>query len=141
MTRQRVAQQAQPGKPFSAHTKPEVNGRAVQGGDRKDVFFYQADDERYVPRALLIDLEPRRARCWPTLEDMMGGDVGAHGYKSSAPPQVRSSAWSCTRCSSPRSPSIGSSPWRPRCVMIPGMYRLLPMLGPHICLDALHGKR
>ena len=34
---------------------------AAQGGDRKDVFFYQADDERYVPRALLIDLEPRRA--------------------------------------------------------------------------------
>jgi tubulin gamma len=27
--------------------------------DRKDVFFYQADDEHYVPRALLIDLEPR----------------------------------------------------------------------------------
>ena len=36
-------------------------GRAAQGGDRKDVFFYQADDERYVPRALLIDLEPRHA--------------------------------------------------------------------------------
>ncbi|BDA42973.1 Tubulin gamma chain [Coccomyxa sp. Obi] len=32
---------------------------ATQGGDRKDVFFYQADDERYIPRALLIDLEPR----------------------------------------------------------------------------------
>ena len=32
---------------------------ALQGGDRKDVFFYQADDERYIPRALLIDLEPR----------------------------------------------------------------------------------
>ena len=31
----------------------------AQGGDRKDVFFYQADDERYTPRALLIDLEPR----------------------------------------------------------------------------------
>ena len=31
----------------------------LQGGDRKDVFFYQADDERYIPRALLIDLEPR----------------------------------------------------------------------------------
>ena len=29
------------------------------GDDRKDVFFYQADDEHYVPRALLIDLEPR----------------------------------------------------------------------------------
>lgn len=30
-----------------------------QGGDRKDVFFYQADDEHYVPRAVLLDLEPR----------------------------------------------------------------------------------
>ena len=30
-----------------------------QGGDRKDVFFYQADDEHYIPRALLLDLEPR----------------------------------------------------------------------------------
>eukprot|EP00922_Rhytidocystis_sp_ex-Travisia-forbesii_P008623 GHVS01012639.1.p1 GENE.GHVS01012639.1~~GHVS01012639.1.p1 ORF type:complete len:481 (+),score=64.27 GHVS01012639.1:46-1443(+) len=29
------------------------------GGDRKDVFFYQADDEHYIPRALLFDLEPR----------------------------------------------------------------------------------
>lgn len=29
------------------------------GGDRKDVFFYQADDEHYIPRALLMDLEPR----------------------------------------------------------------------------------
>lgn len=32
---------------------------ATQGGDRKDVFFYQADDEQYIPRALLLDLEPR----------------------------------------------------------------------------------
>ncbi|ERM98799.1 hypothetical protein AMTR_s00093p00081890 [Amborella trichopoda] len=31
----------------------------LQGGDRKDVFFYQADDEHYIPRALLMDLEPR----------------------------------------------------------------------------------
>jgi tubulin gamma len=30
-----------------------------QGADRKDVFFYQADDEHYIPRALLMDLEPR----------------------------------------------------------------------------------
>ena len=29
------------------------------GNDRKDVFFYQADDEHYVPRAVLVDLEPR----------------------------------------------------------------------------------
>ncbi|XP_039008327.1 tubulin gamma-1 chain-like [Hibiscus syriacus] len=32
---------------------------ATQGGDRKDVFFYQADDQHYIPRALHIDLEPR----------------------------------------------------------------------------------
>ena len=32
---------------------------AASGTDRKDVFFYQADDEHYIPRALLIDLEPR----------------------------------------------------------------------------------
>eukprot|EP00796_Vickermania_ingenoplastis_P003826 gene3828-2708_t len=32
---------------------------AVNGHDRKDVFFYQADDDHYVPRALLVDLEPR----------------------------------------------------------------------------------
>lgn len=30
-----------------------------QAGDRKDVFFYQADDEHYIPRAILVDLEPR----------------------------------------------------------------------------------
>lgn len=28
-------------------------------GDRKDVFFYQADDEHYIPRSIMIDLEPR----------------------------------------------------------------------------------
>jgi tubulin gamma len=32
---------------------------ATHGGDRKDVFFYQADDSQYSPRSLLIDLEPR----------------------------------------------------------------------------------
>lgn len=32
---------------------------SLQGGDRKDVFFYQADDQHYIPRALLMDLEPR----------------------------------------------------------------------------------
>uniref|UniRef100_A0A1B6EA50 Tubulin gamma chain n=1 Tax=Clastoptera arizonana TaxID=38151 RepID=A0A1B6EA50_9HEMI len=32
---------------------------AVDGGDRKDVFFYQADDDHYIPRAVLLDLEPR----------------------------------------------------------------------------------
>jgi len=32
---------------------------ATQGEDRKDVFFYQADNDHYIPRSLLIDLEPR----------------------------------------------------------------------------------
>lgn len=32
---------------------------ATLGEDRKDVFFYQADDDHYIPRALMIDLEPR----------------------------------------------------------------------------------
>ncbi|OLL23198.1 Tubulin gamma chain [Neolecta irregularis DAH-3] len=32
---------------------------ATEGNDRKDVFFYQSDDTRYVPRAILVDLEPR----------------------------------------------------------------------------------
>ncbi|KAF7683279.1 Tubulin gamma chain [Astathelohania contejeani] len=27
--------------------------------DRKDAFFYQADDGKYIPRAILVDLEPR----------------------------------------------------------------------------------
>ena len=32
---------------------------ATEGGDRKDVFYYQSDDTRYIPRAILLDLEPR----------------------------------------------------------------------------------
>ena len=32
---------------------------ATEGTDRKDVFFYQADDEHYIPRSVLLDLEPR----------------------------------------------------------------------------------
>lgn len=32
---------------------------AHNGEDRKDVFFYQADDDHYIPRNLLLDLEPR----------------------------------------------------------------------------------
>lgn len=32
---------------------------SVPGANRKDVFFYQSDDTRYVPRSVMIDLEPR----------------------------------------------------------------------------------
>mmetsp|Transcript_14000 Transcript_14000/g.21490 ORF Transcript_14000/g.21490 Transcript_14000/m.21490 type:complete len:458 (+) Transcript_14000:92-1465(+) len=37
----------------------QTNPELTEVADRKDVFFYQADDEHYIPRALLIDLEPR----------------------------------------------------------------------------------
>ena len=30
-----------------------------EGIDRKDVFFYQADDDHYIPRSVMVDLEPR----------------------------------------------------------------------------------
>ena len=36
-----------------------VEESLVVENERKDVFFYQADDDRFVPRALLLDLEPR----------------------------------------------------------------------------------
>ena len=38
---------------------PSAVPTASQVADRKDVFFYQADDDHYIPRALLVDLEPR----------------------------------------------------------------------------------
>lgn len=44
---------------------------ATEGGDRKDVFFYQADDEHYIPRAILVDLEPRVRDLVPGLEPIL----------------------------------------------------------------------
>ncbi|AFN83482.1 gamma-tubulin [Encephalitozoon romaleae SJ-2008] len=59
-------------------------------GDRKDVFFYQADDNVFVPRAILVDLEPRvisQASSFFNQENIFlsneGGGAGnnwAHGY-------------------------------------------------------------
>ena len=40
-------------------TLQEIPPSTTTPDDRKDVFFYQSDDDRYIPRALLIDLEPR----------------------------------------------------------------------------------
>lgn len=48
-----------PTHPRPPPTHPPTLSACPQSGDRKDVFFYQADDERYIPRACLIDLEPR----------------------------------------------------------------------------------
>lgn len=42
-----------------ATTSNNGNATATPIGDRKDVFFYQSDDTRYIPRSVLIDLEPR----------------------------------------------------------------------------------
>lgn len=39
----------------------------MNGDDRKDVFFYQADDDHFVPRNLMIDLEPRVIHRWANL--------------------------------------------------------------------------
>ncbi|XP_075846792.1 tubulin gamma-1 chain-like [Microtus pennsylvanicus] len=36
-----------------------ISPEGTEGTDCKDVFFYQADDEHYIPRAVLLDLEPR----------------------------------------------------------------------------------
>lgn len=65
-----------------------VLGAAVD--DRKDRYFYQTDDGRYTPRAVLIDLEPRVVRqCLPFFNadsifvSSEGGGAGnnwAHGY-------------------------------------------------------------
>mmetsp|Transcript_32516 Transcript_32516/g.36371 ORF Transcript_32516/g.36371 Transcript_32516/m.36371 type:complete len:578 (-) Transcript_32516:311-2044(-) len=38
------------------HNSRDIHATA---DDRKDVFFYQGDEDRYIPRALLLDLEPR----------------------------------------------------------------------------------
>eukprot|EP01134_Creolimax_fragrantissima_P002596 CFRG2596T1 len=43
---------------------------AVHGEDRKDVFFYQADDDHYIPRAVLMDLEPR------VIQHLLNGEHG-----------------------------------------------------------------
>lgn len=57
---------------------------AVNGNDRKDVFFYQADDSHYIPRAILIDLEPRviqsiRSSAYKNLFNPENFFVGSHG--------------------------------------------------------------
>lgn len=51
-----------PSSNFAADgSNPTIAGAGAPSGpgDRKDVFFYQADDDHYIPRAILIDSEPR----------------------------------------------------------------------------------
>lgn len=42
-----------------ANPNNSSTGNKFHADDRKDVFFYQGDEDRYIPRALLMDLEPR----------------------------------------------------------------------------------
>ncbi|KAM0675061.1 Tubulin gamma-1 chain [Gurleya vavrai] len=59
--------------------------------DRKDAFFYETDDNRFIPRSILIDLEPRVVQSISStfynqdniFLDSKGGGAGnnwAHGY-------------------------------------------------------------
>eukprot|EP00955_Chlamydomonas_euryale_P031602 331733-Chlamydomonas_euryale.AAC.5 len=72
----------------------------LQGGDRKDVFFYQADDEHYVPRALLLDLEPRcgavTCEIAITRQDALHMHVQASSSHSSCPCTTLASTVSST---------------------------------------------
>lgn len=52
---------------------------ATEGGDRKDVFYYQSDDTRYIPRAILIDLEPRV--CFPCPPSLSLRDTSIVGWE------------------------------------------------------------
>lgn len=47
-------------KRISAEHRISLDGTLLgHQEDRKETFFYQADDSRYIPRAVLLDLEPR----------------------------------------------------------------------------------
>lgn len=72
------------------HHISEEGFSSVPMADRRDRFFYQTDDGRFVPRAMLIDLEPRVvSQCLPFFNSdnvflsNEGGGAGnnwAHGY-------------------------------------------------------------
>lgn len=62
-------------------------------GDRKDIFFYEADNTRYIPRAVLVDLEPRVINAvhqsfyndenvFLSSDGCGAGNNWAHGYSS-----------------------------------------------------------
>ena len=49
-----------------------LEDHAKEGVDQKEVFFYQADDQQYIPRAVLLDLEPRVIKLDPELTFSQG---------------------------------------------------------------------
>lgn len=78
-------------KKICAEHKISLDGTLLETkNDRRDVFFYQADDSRYIPRAVLVDLEPRViGQCAPIFNrenvyvSNEGGGAGnnwAHGF-------------------------------------------------------------
>jgi tubulin gamma len=46
-------------KEHGINEKGQLEEYANDSNDRKDLFFYQADEEEYVPRSILIDSEPK----------------------------------------------------------------------------------
>ena len=42
----------------------QIQEHATEGIDRKDVFFYQADDEHYIPRYDLVNILGLGDLCW-----------------------------------------------------------------------------
>lgn len=78
-------------KRICAEHKISLDGTLLESNnDHKDVFFYQADDLRYVPRAILLDLEPRvigqcaaifnRENVFVSDEGGGAGNNWAHGF-------------------------------------------------------------
>lgn len=79
-------------KKIAIEHKIDFDGTLIEHQeDRKDSFFYQSDDNRFIPRAILIDLEPRVvAKCVPFFNNENiyvpnGGGAGnnwAHGHSA-----------------------------------------------------------
>ena len=72
----------------------DAHDAVLAAGDRKDVFFYQADDERYIPRACLVDLEPR----W-------GNTVRGWGCCAASQGPCQPAHAACTTTACPRPPA------------------------------------
>ena len=87
---------------------------ATEGGDRKDVFYYQSDDTRYIPRAILIDLEPRVRFTAPSSPTGGGSGgwmlIGAGGRRSSMGSRRARTRTSTTRRTSTSAKMVGVRP-------------------------------
>uniref|UniRef100_A0A1I7XXX3 Tubulin gamma chain n=1 Tax=Steinernema glaseri TaxID=37863 RepID=A0A1I7XXX3_9BILA len=74
------------------------------GVDFKDVFFYQADDCRYIPRSILIDLEPRviNGRSVNSTYQQWNQSLIILGFQESSTPNTPTSTTGRTSTNPPR---------------------------------------